>query len=328
MENTNLLGMDIGYGNICVASGDSNQPQLSIYPVGVKKAVKETILTLQQTEAVEVLVGDESFFALIDPAKVPMSARSLSNDFITSKNYEALYSAVLSLSNKGTIDHLVTGLPVTQYKDQKIKLALEKKLSGIRKVSKNSQVIVKKVNVVPQPYGAYLDALNQPKYSELFGEADVLVIDPGFFSVDWISVYRYDIQMEFSGSSATATSRILEEAKKMIEAENGGRINTERIESALREGSDTVLLGGVRFDFLPFLNKAAEMVAPQVLEEIISSMRDKKYDVDFVILAGGAASLYEKAVRDRFARSQIITLENSVMANVRGFHTFALASQG
>lgn len=328
MENAVCVGMDIGYGNVCIASGGSDLEDLSVYPVGVGSVTDESLSTsLKRNEAVKIMVDGETYLALIDPAKVPMSARTLSSDYTNSTEYMALFNAVLKLSGRGAIDRLVTGLPVSQYKDKDVRSALVSRLSGVQKIGPNEQVVVKKVSVIPQPFGAYLDALKDENYTELFGEADVLIIDPGFFSVDWLSVYRYDLQMGFSGSSAGAASRVLDEAKNLIEAESGGRINTARIESALREGSTTVLLGGTKIEYYPYLMQAANKIAPQVLEEIVSSMRDKTYDVDFIVLAGGAVSFYEEAVRDRFPRSQIITTDQSVLANARGFFSYAQMGQ-
>ena len=104
-------------------------------------------------------------------------------------------------------------------------------------------------------------------------------------------------------------------------------MDIERLETALRHGAKSIYVGGEPIDYRPFLGAAADIVAPNVLEEVTSSMRSKTNDVDFVILAGGGASLYEKAVKERFPRSKIITSEDSVMANARGFYYFSLGCQ-
>lgn len=50
---------------------------------------------------------------------------------------------------------------------------------------------VKSVVVVPQPAGAYMDIVSSTKDEgllEVLREGKTVVIDPGFFSVDWVAL--------------------------------------------------------------------------------------------------------------------------------------------
>ena len=246
------LGLDIGYSNLCVVSGDGDESKSNLYPAGVAPVGKGADFDKGKGHDTEVLVNGKGFVALIDQENMSSIPRTLSENYIYGDTYKALYNAILLKSKRGTIGHLVTGLPVTQFADLKTRTALIKRLEGLHKLTDEAQVLVRKVDVVPQPYGAYLDALNRQEYTEAFAAADVLVLDPGFFSVDWICVNRYKLQWDLSGSSTGATSRILEEAKSLIEAKLGSRLDIERLETALRHGAKSIYVGVEQSDYRPF----------------------------------------------------------------------------
>ncbi len=325
MGSQMAIGIDIGYSNLCVASGTSTRSKFELFPAGVMRASKNSDLDQSNEKSeTEVMVDGRRYIAMVDQDNMDKINRSLNDNYIYSSAYKALFNAVLAKTGCGTIDYVVTGLPVSQFGDAETKSDLIRRLQGIHKVNDNAQVIVKKVEVVPQPFGAYLDALNLPEYSEAFSASDVLVIDPGFFSVDWISVNRCKLQWGLSGSCTEATSRILEAARDLMVKEYNVKLVIERIETALRHGQDFIYLGGDRVNYRPFLKKAAESVADEAMEFIFNSMRSKANDVDFVVLAGGGASLYEEAVKQYFPRSKIVLLKDSVLANSRGYFFYSL----
>ena len=102
------------------------------------------------------------------------------------------------------IDVLVTGLPVSQYLDDARRNALAEQMRGTHQVTPKRTVSVEKVKVIPQPIGGLLDYIAQEDAD--IDDALVLVIDPGFFSVDWVVVANKDLHRQSSGTSLNASS--------------------------------------------------------------------------------------------------------------------------
>lgn len=98
--------------------------------------------------------------------------------------------------------------------------------------------------LVPQPIGGYLDLLWSGQGGSVLEEGRILVIDPGFFSVDWVLIEEGDIRRPYSGTSLEAMSVLLDQASRLIADEHGGVVPIERIEEALRTGKGHVLLFG------------------------------------------------------------------------------------
>jgi hypothetical protein len=87
---------------------------------------------------------------------------------------------------------------------------LADQLTGTHQVTRKRQIRIKSVKVVPQPLGAYLDLVYTLDDPDLLADSRVLVIDPGFFSVDWVVIEQAALHQSLSGTSQMATSMILE----------------------------------------------------------------------------------------------------------------------
>lgn len=60
-----------------------------------------------------------------------------------------------------------------------------------------------------------------------------------------------------------------------------------------------------------------------VIQEAVQAIKNSVgsgSDIDVIILAGGGASLYAQAMKDKFPKHKVVTLDNPALANVRGFH--------
>ena len=136
--------------------------------------------------------------------------RTLHGDYVQTPSYWALFLASLLLSGRDKVDCLVTGLPVSQWLDVSKREALAQKLTGRHRATPKREVEVAAVRVVPQPIGGYLDLLWSGQGGSVLEEGRVLVIDPGFFSVDWVLVEEGGIRRASSGTSLEAMSVLLD----------------------------------------------------------------------------------------------------------------------
>lgn len=264
----------------------------------------------------------ETYVACVGAERLQDWNRVLHEDYPGTASYRALYYAALLLAEQEVIDRVVTGLPVSQYLDRQRREALTKALGGEHRVTARRTVRVRDTQVIPQPVGGYMNLVWSHDDLGLLDEARVLVIDPGFFSVDWVLVVGGEVRTRSSGTSHQATSVLLEEAGRLIGVEHGGRPGRERLENALRRGQEQVLLFGQPVAIRPYLEKAASRTVPIALTALRESLRTEADGVDLILLVGGGAGLFEAFVRSLFPRSQVIVPNEPVLANARGFWYF------
>ncbi|MFO1432917.1 MAG: ParM/StbA family protein [Candidatus Competibacteraceae bacterium] len=314
------VGLDIGYSNVKIVSGDSGgAPCQQLYPAGAAPVDRLPEAIGRRDHAVQVPVNGEPYVALVEPARLQDWNRMLHVDYPATAAYQALYYAALRHSHRDTVELLITGLPAAPYWEAHghHRDALRQRLLGVHAVGAGRTVTVTAVAVVPQPVGAYLD-LAWRHDPAILAEARVLVLDPGFFSFDWVLIHRGEVRQRASGTSHQATSVLLEETDRRIQQAHGGRIGRERLEQALRAGETQAVLYGRRLELAPYLEAAAARTVEVALAALRDTLRHEA-EADLVLLTGGGARFFEPATRELFPRSELVIPPEPVFANARGF---------
>lgn len=324
-----VLGVDIGYSNLNISMGDASAsaPTTLIHPVGAapKSHLPQDVIGRGSNSYIEVEVSAQPWGACIEPSRLENRNRILADDYPSTEIYQALLRAALAQTERSSIDLLVTGLPVRSYQEAGEVERLASQMRGRHRIREGRFVDVAQVEVIPQPVGSYLDYMLEFEREDDLSEARVLVLDPGFFSVDWVQMYRHEILARSSGTSTEATSRVLEEAVKEIHSETGVRVARERIEENLRAGKETVFAAGQQLDVKGYLKQAAQRVAPTVIDAIQGSLRGGNETIDIVLLTGGGAPFYEAPLRQAFPNSQVVRPKNPVASNARGYFWYGVS---
>lgn len=320
----NILGLDIGYSNLKLAHGHSGQvPTEIIVPSG---AAPESCLPhgIRMTEeGTQVLVDGEVWRIGLPHGRFDQWTRALHQNYSGAPSYRALFHGALALTGKSRFEKIVTGLPVAHWQDRNFRQTLIQKLQGHHEICSGQRVEISEVEVIPQPLGAYLDQLwNSDQDAVVLSEGRVLVVDPGFYSVDWIVIESGSLRKSGSGSSLDAMSVLILEAVALIEQKRQGQVSPDAIEDALRRGRSEVFLFGEPVPIGPYLDAASERVAHQLVERLRESLRRETGSIDVVILAGGGAPYFRDAVVGAFAQSRVMMSDYPERANVRGFFYF------
>ncbi len=318
----NVLGIDIGYSNLKLAYGQQgSEPKVLLRPAGAAPADRmgEKIGGDGEEDFLRVLVNDVPFVAGISPDRAELWSRELHENYPSTDSYRALFHAGLLLSEFDQIDLVVTGLPVNQYLNPDLRERLSKQMQGEHQITPRRKITVNKVKVVPQPVGGFVDYVwSLPDAAEI-EDSRVMVVDPGFFSVDWVLIGNGELRRQSCGTSLEASSVILDEAVRLIAEDFGGNIGRERLEHALRNGLAHVRLFGERVEVAPFLKKAADKVGPIVTARLRESLRKENASADMVLLVGGGAGFFENAVKEAFPQLKVSSPDSPVYANARGF---------
>lgn len=319
-DESGIIGIDIGYSNLKVAVGQrGGEPTCVLRPAGAAPADRmPEKIGGGDDDAVRVVIGDRHFVAGISPDRAEMWARELHEDYTTTESYRALFHAALLLSECDTVDRIVTGLPVSQYLNQDIRQRLKTQMKGDHQVTQKRTVSVRDVVVVPQPVGGFIDHVWDSQ-EKIYDDIRVLVVDPGFFSVDWVLIRDGELRKQSSGTSLEASSVILDEAARLIADDHGSNVGRERIEHAIRRGLTAVRVLGKPVEVAPYLSTASERVAPIVVTRLKESLRKESVGADEILLVGGGARFFEKAIKDAFAPIPIHIPGDPVFSNARGF---------
>jgi plasmid segregation protein ParM len=316
------LGLDIGYSTLVTAGGYSGRnPKIQINPVGVcpvEAASPSLGFQSKGTGGRVVEVNGEEYLAGVLPRHVE-NRRVLHANYSESNEYNALFNLALANSGQTTVDRLVTGLPVQQFKDESRKKQMIELMQGRHQPNKEGPIIeVREVMIVPQPFGAFCSAIiANPAIASLLQTGIILVVDPGYYSLDWTLINSGSIQGQGSGGTQNSISTVLEEASSSILERTGARVSPEKLEASFQSNADVVVRGE-----LMGLNRVMEGVTGTVnksIDEIHQSMRGMADDVDVVILGGGGARFWEIALKDAFKNAKHIHLENPVSSNANGY---------
>jgi plasmid segregation protein ParM len=304
-----IVGMDIGYSNLKIASGMRGEnPRVVIRPAGAAPAsmigmrIHERADGANGNAPVMVEIDGQSWVAGIEPSRYESGwTRTQHEDYASTPTYLALALAGLVLAQQSQVDILVTGLPVSQAADRHRRQALIRALTGVHRVS-GRHIVVGEARVLPQPVGAYVDLIHSatdPGLIERIEEGAVLVLDVGYYSVDWALIVEGELRRSASGTSLDAMSVLLGGAAEHIAEEAGGRPNPAALEAAVRVGKSTIVHAGRRYSVPDLLARpSARQVTASALEAMRMALRREVASIDVVLLAGGGGDLYGVGMQD------------------------------
>ncbi|WP_353251121.1 ParM/StbA family protein [Salinisphaera sp. T31B1] len=321
--NNVVVGLDIGYSNVGVVSGPPGRPQAYCMPAGagsIKLLPKALRGTLDTGYTVTTAQGD-TWVAGVEPDRLQGWSRDLHDDYPSSDTYRALFHAALLRAGHRSVAHLITGLPVTQYLDTDRREKLAHSLTGVHRVADGFDVTIENVSVLPQPAGGYMDYATSTTDVELAEDGRILIIDPGFYSVDWVAIQGGEIRHTASGSSVKAMSMLLAAADDLLFEQYGQRYGMHRIEQTIREGRENIFIGGKKIALHPVIAHAAADTTSSALRELRQSLRGDMSGFDLLLLVGGGAGYYEDAARAVFPGTRVQKIDDPVNANARGFWT-------
>ncbi|MDG1580940.1 ParM/StbA family protein [Pseudomonas sp. GOM6] len=320
-----VVGLDIGYSNVKIAFGYPSQgePKTLVRPA---HAAPISAVNGEHTAGPGeffVTVKDERWLSLISPARADIK-RELHANYPSTDLYYALFlGALVAATEDGqsVIDNLITGLPTSQSRDPALIEALTKRLKGKHQVAPSVVVEVKEVLVVPQPAGILNDIYSSYSDPELLDESHILVVDPGFYSVDWVNYNKGHVVKDASGTALEAMSAMIGEINRQIGLEHAVSPGVEKIEMSLQAGRDNVVVRGARVPLAPYVERAQEIIANEALKDTLQSMRfqHESQPLDFIFLGGGGSEYYKAAVMRHYPDAQVLTSANPVVSNAVGF---------
>ncbi|MDP1613776.1 MAG: PRTRC system protein D [Sulfuritalea sp.] len=257
-------------------------------------------------------------------AKDASYGRTLDADYALTDAYMALLRGAIYYMGVDRIDVMVVGLPMGTLEAKR--LELEKRLIGNHAIpsprskgddAKDRIVHVEHVRVLAQPIGAFFDySMQEGRFQKMRQEMN-LVIDPGYFTLDWVVAQGVKIITARSGAHSGGMSAVLSTIGESIARDIGEQLpDYSSIDDALRCGNHPRFFGK-EFDLSKYIplakDKARQFVA------VLANKVGPAADIDNILIAGGGAEFFCDLVAEKFPKHNIQITPDPVFANVRGF---------
>ena len=314
-----VRAIDVGFGNTKFVTASANGqvacahfPSLAYF--GDTEEPSDSMGGKRRTIQVPV---DGLFYEVgpdVEFAADRFRSRQLHDGYTETAEYRAFTTGALHFMKVETVDLLVVGLPVSQFMARRA--ALQKAMTGTFDAGRKRRIVVKRALVVPQPQGAlywcaqHNASVASPRYK-------TLVMDVGSRTFDWLVTRGMRVVPNMSDSVTRGVSDILQHIAHSI----GARIkedfrDLDAVDQALRSGR-TLRLNQMDHDLKKY-DTAIRKIADQALDFVLARL-DSPQDLEHIILVGGGAYLYAKAVKRRFPKHGLTEVADPMYANVRGF---------
>lgn len=330
-----ILAVDVGYGNTKLVWGASRNDSCELIFKSIAPTTRQNddafAAFSQPLDRITISVNNRNFLVGPEAYLAGSATTTLHKDYIKHDEYLALLRGAMyyMMKKSGTLKHkidgLVVGLPVSnfsEHRDALTKLAIGVHTlptpTGMRDLYGSTfDVVVDQVLVLPQPIGALRNFAGNLQTGD---NSVSLVVDAGYNTFDWVTAYGMRPDMVRSGSFDGGVAHILREVSLQAGKTLGlGVIDFVQCESALSTG--VLSHKSQNYPFGQF-KTIAEDAGTEIVNKFVSVL-DATRPFDRIVMAGGGAKYYLKALRKKFPDFEVVASSDSVMANVRGFYAFA-----
>lgn len=315
-----VRAVDVGFGNTkyisSIAGGDircASFPSIA-YP-SMREPSTQPGFERRKTVAIPINglyyeVGPE-----VELAADTFRATQMHDRYIDTPEYMALLRGALAMMKVPAIDLLVMGLPVAALATKKS--ALEKLVTGTHDIGNGKTVNVRKALAIAQPQGALVDYAVQHQKMATIEHEQSLIVDPGRRTFDWLVARGMRLVQNKSHSVNRGVADMLQAIAAEISIDIGTPYNDiDAIDRALRTGKNPTIFQKA-YDI-----SRAMPIAHSIAQQAVASMMQwvgAAYSVQNIILVGGGAYLFKKAIKEAFPKHKILEVKEPLYANVRGF---------
>lgn len=324
--------IDVGYGNTKFTVSDGTNGEIecqmfpSVAPLSSRKALEAHMgprdTAIVDVDGVSYEVGPDAMLGMASNA-----SRTLNLDFAKTPTYMALVRGAMHYMQVDRIDHLFLGLPVSSV--EALGRELSERMTGTHQLPGRS-VCVHECKVIPQPVGGMYDYGVRNQILRELQDATNLLIDPGYFTLDWVMTQGLKMLGVRSGAANNAgmaailrqVSQSLADSIQRRESKPADitESSLQRMDDAIRLNRPFRFMGKVE-DLTPHM-AAGRKVVVDALNSLVQSIGSKN-DIDNVIIVGGSAHLYKDDVAELFKGFDVRVATHAIFANVRGFQMMA-----
>lgn len=317
-----VRALDVGFGATkFVVQRIPGQPPVcrkfpSLAPLASDANLSGGYLQRRETMMVEINGRRYEVGPDVEGALPTYYSRVLNPNYTESPQYLALARGAMTMMSVSHIDRLILGLPVESLGAKRA--ALEARFVGVHPTANGGRVMVRSVATFAQPVGGLIAYIVENNAAQLAKGQLNLVIDPGYFTYDFVVTNGVSPIEARSGSVNGGVSAVLQHIARQVSKQIHERYdNLLSIERALETGCPLVVFGREE----P-LDRYIDPNTLAPIDEAVDLMINKigtGGDIKSILLVGGGARLYLPAIRRRLPRHPVHLVDNPEFANVRGF---------
>jgi plasmid segregation protein ParM len=244
------------------------------------------------------------------------------------EEYRILFLTALALLAESPDEEfsVMTGLPVDDFEDHHW---IEENLSDRFPLSlsgRETSLIIRKLMVVPQPYGALMDLIFMDtlgNMDERFFEARVGIVDIGFKTTDFVLVNKGEFIQKLSGSLKKGMSTLYQAAIPKFTASYPGNWDLHTVEESYRRGAILHLGKRIEID-TALLDPDLAAIAGEFVAWIRGRWSGEP--IDYLVCSGGGGLPLKPYLLKAFP--QMLFLNDPQQANVRGYQKGAFYFHG
>lgn len=314
-NNLVIRSIDVGYGNTKYVKTVIDGKIIADHFPSLVNKVSNHRLSISDSPNIYTVEVDGTSYEVgpgLDPA-LEGGMRILHDNFIDTEHYMALNYGALSQMDVSEIDLLMVGLPVDLMASKRADL--EALLTGDHQVAGRT-ITIHKVVAVAQPLGGFIYHAAANNMLAGLNSSRNLLIDPGFFTVDFLVTTGLREVKGKSGSHPSGVSAYLKSVAQDLSKEfKVNYDNISHIDQGIRTGD--FKLYGKSVDLSKYHKKALSSIMPGV--EAIANTVGDGINIDRVVLVGGGASLFKNSIQAILPNHTILCGDDSVIANVKGY---------
>lgn len=318
-----VRAVDVGRGNTkYIADVRNGEPQCAMFPSQAHPAEAAYEHEGWGSRRKTVSIRVEGLVYEVGPdvhlAGDVFNANVLQHDrYAETPEYMALVLGALHFMQLDVIDLLIVGLPVATFKLKRHVAALERRLTGDHELGNGRRIRVSRVKAIAQPAGALMYyGLMQNRVAQLRNERS-LIVDPGRRTFDWIVTQGMQQIDKRSHSVPRGMQDVLRAIVDGISRNTGAHYREyELVDDALRTGKKLAVFQK-EYDLTQHL-PLAKKIPEQAVAEMMHYVGDAG-DIKNIVLVGGGAFFYKRALKAAFPHHAIQDLKDSIFANVKGF---------
>ena len=327
------LGVDVGFGYTKAYDGDRSIIFKSIIGDAAEIQFQSGFSEGGELENLHVTVDEKDYY-VGDLAEKQSNVREFTLEQNTLLENSAKVLSMTSLAlfcGSGSREFsLVTGLPIRYFKQFRSRFV--QMLEGTHRIKlhlreeANEKVIeVRKVRVLPQPFGAVFNLLmnshgrivDRDVARQKFG-----IIDIGFRTTDYTITDRLRYIERGSRTTDTGISKAFSLISRKILEQSGVNVELYRLFDPVRKGR--IRIRGKEYS----LSDLRDEVMRQLANSIVSDMERlwvEDWDLEFVLLAGGGAvdlaPILEKMIE---GQTRVLSADTDMrLTNVVGYLKYA-----
>lgn len=342
----NTLAIDLGYSNLKMSKtnaltidelkayvreeNDETRKEmgiefaLSIMPAGACLAseMPKGILS-KATGRITTYVDGQEWKVGMEFSQAPVK-RDLSTHYKHTNEWRAMLNAALIFSKWEVIDTLVLGLPCREYYETDGALELKKIAMGKHEVQPGVFVTVKNVIVDAQPVGSLLGYIltdaDEKEEELLTSGVTTLILDPGFYSWDYVVVQDFGVLKGTSGSTVSSVRAVCDHVEAQFKEKYPKSQPAKGvIEAGIRSGKHELIINGSKQSFEEELELATKAVAADALHDIRTALSNSNIYPQITLLTGGGSNLFEAHIERDLDTDILMTSDEAVVLNCFGY---------